>query len=160
MPWTTRCPILPALGVGGEVAQSQGHRLQEHLRNAAASYCNTFYPCPIGTKKASLPNSSSWLTGIVCVSNQAVLLQEMPLAFMQLQLCRSSYTISPTVPLKSEDIFPDASSRLSQDLVLSLLLNQTFRRIKKDRIFMTGTTQSKWTSELHGKQMQFRLYPQ
>lgn len=36
LPWSTHSwPYLP-LGVGGEVSQSQGHRLQEQVRNAVA----------------------------------------------------------------------------------------------------------------------------
>ena len=41
---------------------------QAHLSTAASSF-NTLHLHPIGPKKASLLNSSSWLAGIVCTSN-------------------------------------------------------------------------------------------
>lgn len=45
----------------------QAH-LSTHLSTAASSF-NTLYPCPIGPQKVSILNSSSWLAGIVCISN-------------------------------------------------------------------------------------------
>jgi hypothetical protein len=54
------------LGVGGDVARNQGQRSWE---NAAASSFNTLHLPHIGPKKASLLNGSSWLAGILCVSN-------------------------------------------------------------------------------------------
>jgi hypothetical protein len=58
-------PYLP-LGIGGEVAlnqqhrlQSKGERLQQAHLNAAASFFNTLHQCPIGPKKVAPLNSSS-----------------------------------------------------------------------------------------------------
>ena len=55
-------PTSLLLGVGGEVVQSQGHRLRAgekcSLNTAAESFSNLL-PFPIGPKKASLLNSSS-----------------------------------------------------------------------------------------------------
>ena len=47
---------------------------QAHLNTAASSF-NTLHPHPIGPKKASLLNSSSWLAGIICTSNPCSLRQ-------------------------------------------------------------------------------------
>ena len=87
----TLWPYLP-LRVGGEVVQSQQHRLWEQVRNVTASSLNTascsfntLHLYPIGPRKASLLYSSSLLAGIVCTSNPWSLrqssgpLQEMPL---------------------------------------------------------------------------------
>jgi hypothetical protein len=61
-------PDLP-LGVGYELAQSQQHRLQEQVRNTAASSLSTavssfssLYMCPTGPKKTSILDSSSQLS--------------------------------------------------------------------------------------------------
>ena len=50
-------------------SRSRWVTMQQTLLNTAARSFNTLHPCPICSKKASLLNSSSWLAGIVCVSN-------------------------------------------------------------------------------------------
>lgn len=69
VPWLFIVWLCLPLGVGGEVTWSQCHRLWEQVRNTSASSFNTLHPCPIGAKKASLLNSTSWLAGISCASN-------------------------------------------------------------------------------------------
>ena len=69
---------------------------QAHL-NAAASSFNTLHPCPIGPKKASLLNSSSWLAGIVCASNPWSLRQSSITTFSR--RCLWGCTDTPLQPL-------------------------------------------------------------
>ena len=75
--WSTHWPTLPALGgwrcgnaepMTLTLGAGEKHPKQAHLNTTASSF-NTGHLCFIGSKKASLLNSSSWLAGIVCISN-------------------------------------------------------------------------------------------
>ena len=92
---------------------------------AAASSCehcsnsfNTLHPCPIGPKKVSILNSSSWLASIICTSNPCSLRQLWVTSSCRRCFCRCkapSVYIEAASPFRLHFLTGHTHEQLPQD---------------------------------------------